>query len=337
VNEYKLSDYIKNFDSYWGYKWRYTLFPEEYTSYLFGIPNTIIFNNIFLHSKKIDIYHPTYYIKDLNNFKNKHQYASVVLTVHDMIHELYPDHFRDSKSIINAKQLSVNSADSIICVSENTKKDLIRLYDVPDDKITVIYHSNSLSKFDTNLDRTELERTYSITRPFLLYVGDRKAFYKNFSTLFEAYKTSLSDHFDLVCFGGGKFHSGESRMIEEIQSPGKVIHLAGSDYLLASLYKNAFCFVYPSLYEGFGIPPLEAMGMGCPVIASNTSSIPEVVGNAALLFDPYSKKSLIDAVEALESEELRRKLIISGFEQEKKFSWEKTVVETYKVYNRLVS
>jgi glycosyltransferase involved in cell wall biosynthesis len=114
--------------------------------------------------------------------------------------------------------------------------------------------------------------------------------------------------------------------------------LSGSDHLLASLYKNAFCFVYPSLYEGFGIPLLEAMGMGCPVIASNTSSIPEVVDKAALLFDLNSKDSLINAIELLESNEFKRgELINLGVEQEKKFSWDKTADETFKAYEYALS
>jgi glycosyltransferase involved in cell wall biosynthesis len=145
--------------------------------------------------------------------------------------------------------------------------------------------------------------------------------------------TTLSNRFDLVCFGGGDFNSHELKIIHGAKSPGKVIHLSGSDYLLASLYKNAFCFVYPSLYEGFGIPLLEAMGMGCPVISSNTSSIPEVVDKAASFFDPASKESLLNAIELVEcNNSERNKLINLGLEQEKKFSWNKTAHETFNVY-----
>ena len=329
INEYGLSEHKQNYESYWGYKWKYKKPALKYISHTFTIPNKILFNNLYMHSSDFDIYHPTYYRRDLNKY-NK---SAIVLTVHDMIHELYPDQFRDGKSVIKAKKISINAADAIICVSKNTKKDLINIYDVPEDKIKVIYHGNSLPKSDKYLKYTDFKKKYPITKPFLLYVGDRKGNYKNFPMLLETYSTMLSDRFDLVCFGGGGFNRSELEAIKNIRGSGKVIHLSGSDYLLASLYKNAFCFVYPSLYEGFGIPLLEAMGMGCPVIASNTSSIPEVVDKAALLFDPNSKDSLINAIELLESNEFKREELINrGFEQEKKFSWDKTADETFKAY-----
>jgi len=328
INEYALSEHKQNFDSYWGYKWKYKKPAAKYMALMFAIPNKILFDN-YMRSLDVNIYHPTYYRNDLD----KYDKSAIVLTVHDMIHELYPDQFIDSRFVIKAKKKSINTADQIICVSENTKKDLINMYDVSEDKIRVIYHGNSLPKSDEYLTCADLEKMYSITKPFLLYIGDRKRSYKNFTMLLETYSTMLSDRFDLVCFGGGDFNHNELKTIKSIRCSGKVIHLSGSDHLLASLYKNAFCFIYPSLYEGFGIPLLEAMGLGCPVIASNTSSIPEVVDKAALLFDPNSIDSLINVIELLESNESKReKLINLGFEQEKKFSWDKTAYETFKVY-----
>lgn len=329
INEYDLPEHKPNLESYWGHKWNYKRPDTKYMSHIFAIPNKFLFDNIYKHAGNFDIYHPTYYRRDLNKY-NK---SAVVLTVHDMIHELYPDQFRDSKSVIKAKQVSINAADAIICVSKNTKKDLINIYDVPEDKIKVIYHGNSLPKSNKYLKSTDLEKKYSINKPFILYVGDRIGIYKNFAILLETYSSMLSDRFYLICFGGGGFSRYELEAIKSIRGSGKVVQLSGSDHLLASLYKNAFCFIYPSLYEGFGIPLLEAMGAGCPVITSNTSSIPEVVNKAALSFDPTSKDSLINAIDLLESNELkRRKLIDLGFEQEKKFSWDKTADETFKVY-----
>lgn len=328
VNEYALSEYKQKFDLYWGYKWEYKKPAAKYMALIFTIPNNILFDK-HMSSSDVNIYHPTYYRNDLDKY-NK---SAIVLTVHDMIHELYPDQFIDSRFVIKAKKKSVNTADQIICVSENTKKDLVNMYDVPEDKIKVIYHGNSLPKSDEYLKHVDLKKIYSIAKPFLLYVGDRKSSYKNFSLLLETYATMFSDRFDLVCFGGGDFNHNELKTIKSIKNSGKVIHLSGSDHLLASLYKNAFCFIYPSLYEGFGIPLLEAMGLGCPVIASNTSSIPEVVDKAALFFDPNSKDSLINVIELLESNNSKReKMINLGLEQEKKFSWDKTAHETFKVY-----
>lgn len=328
VNEYDFSDYKQYFDSYQGYKWKYKIPAPRYMALLFALPNKILFDN-YIHSSKIDIYHPTYYRTCLEKYNS----SPMVLTVHDMIHELYPEQFIDSKFMIKAKQKSIHAADKIICVSENTKTDLVKFYDVPENKIEVIYHGNALPKSNEYPDFDALKGMYSITKPFLLYVGDRKTPYKNFTLLLESYKNMLSDRFDLVCFGGGEFNQNELRRIKSINGFGKVVHLSGSDELLASLYKNAFCFIYPSLYEGFGIPLLEAMGQRCPIIASNTSSIPEVVENAALLFEPNSKESLISSIELLERNKSKReKLVDLGFEQEKKFSWEKAAHETFKVY-----
>jgi len=328
INEYDLLQFKNNFESYLGYKWKYNILSAKYMSHFFAFPNRAIFNNIYMPSINCDVYHPTYYSLHLKQLSG----TAIVLTVHDMIHELFPSQFRDSSFVIRAKKKSIDAADAIICVSNNTKNDLMNIYDIPDDKISVVYHGNSLSKSVEYLNSLDLAKNYLVTRPFILYVGDRHA-YKNFSILLDTYLTTFSDNFDLVCFGGGEFNQNELRAINEKDGKGKVFHLKGSDYLLGSLYKNAFCFVYPSLYEGFGIPLLEAMGSGCPVIASNTSSIPEVVEDAASLFDPCSKESLISKIESLVSNDRKRmKLIKLGLEQEKKFGLEKTACETYNVY-----
>ncbi|NPE30017.1 glycosyltransferase family 4 protein [Methanococcoides sp. SA1] len=327
INEYGLSRNRKNFHSYRGYKT-----PSiKYTGYALETLNQIWLKNTYSKLSDIDIYHPTYYRKDLHKFKKSH----IVLTVYDMIHELYSDQFWNSKSVINSKSISINSADIIISISENTKKDLVEICDVPEDKIKVVYLANSL-KQSKYINFDSLKKKYNIMNPYILYVGVRGG-YKNFSLLLDAYTSHFSNNFDLVCFGANEFDCDELEIIKKNNLLNKVIHLNGPDDLLASLYKNAFCFVYPSMYEGFGIPPLEAMAMGCPVIASKASSIPEVVGNAGILFDPASKDSLVDAIESLTNSELKRnKLIKCGFEQEKKFSWDKMANETLGIYKSII-
>lgn len=327
INEYGLSENRNNFHPYRGYK-----IPSiKYTGYALETLNQIWLKNIYSKLSDMDIYHPTYYRKDLHKFKKSH----IVLTVYDMIHELYNDQSLDNKSVINSKNISINSADIIISISENTKKDLIEISDVPEDKIKVVYLANSLRQ-SQHINFNSLKRKYNITNPYILYVGVRGA-YKNFSLLLDAYTSHFSNNFDLVCFGANEFNCNEIEIIKKNNLSQKVIHLNGPDDLLASLYQNAFCFVYPSRYEGFGLPPLEAMAMGCPVIASKSSSIPEVVGDAGILFDPYSKDSLIDAIESLtNSESKRNKLIKYGFEQEKKFSWEKMATETVNIYKNII-
>ena len=139
-------------------------------------------------------------------------------------------------------------------------------------------------------------------------------------------------------FGGGKITKDEIGMFNKLEIPQTSFkQIEGDDSLLAGYYKNASLFVYPSLYEGFGIPPLEAMSYGCPVVCSNTSSLPEVVGDAALLFNPNSVKSIRDNIIcALYNEKVRSSLILKGLKQVKKFTWEKCARQTYKVYEKVL-
>ena len=328
INKYDLSLNKELYNSYQGYTPNLRISPSI-KPFLFLLPNKVLFNKFYKNLKNIDIYHPTYYYQSI---KKNHKYP-IVLTVYDMIHELYPNQLRYSKYTIDAKRISINTADKIICISNNTKKDLMEIYNVPEDKIEVIYLANSLPKSTNYLNIT---KEFGIRKPYLLYVGDRNAPYKNFSTLLGAYLTSMKDRFNLVCFGGGSFNKNETTIINNSKCTSKITQLSGTDHLLTSLYKNAFAFICPSHYEGFGLPLLEAMGSGCPVIAADTSSIPEVVGKAALLFDPSSKNNLINKIEHLESNKiLRENLIYLGFEQEKQFTWDKTANETLKLYSTL--
>lgn len=325
INDYNLSRSKSKFEFYKGHK----IPPIKYTGLAVEMLNKIWFERTFSKLPSIDVYHPTYYRKDLHKYNQK----PIVLTVYDMIHELYNEQF-SNKGFIKTKHASINTADAIIAISKNTKKDLIEIYDIPESKITVIYLANSLMK-SSNINFEEIKLTYCINCPYILYVGVRGG-YKNFSILLDAYSSHFSDQFNLVCFGGNEFNQEELTFIKNKGLSTKIIYLNGSDDLLSSLYSNAFCFVYPSLYEGFGIPPLEAMSLGCPVIASNSSSIPEVVEDSALLFDPTSIDSLINTIESLICNDLKRdKIIKRGFEQNEKFTWEKTVGHTLDVYRNL--
>lgn len=271
-------------------------------------------------SAKYDIYHPTYY-QDMgvSNFTRK------VVTVHDMIHEIY---HLDADTPLMKKKM-IESADGIIAVSENTKKDLIEILGVSPEKIKVIYHGNSLN-MDVNGKRI-------ISDPYILYVGTRSE-YKNFKTLARAYaRSSASKEFRLACFGGGEFTCDEKQLFESLKISDKICHVSGDDNKLANAYAYAELFVYPSLYEGFGIPLLEAMHYGTPIIASNVSSIPEVGEDAVEYFNPNSEEELIEKMDELLFDESRRKnLSEKGVFREKEFSWEKASRETLEYYKTLL-
>ncbi len=279
--------------------------------------------------KQPDIIHETYYAeKPLFSTGCKS-----ILTVYDMIHELYPESFPETDQTSELKRNAVDRADHVICISENTQNDLIRLFGVPKEKTTVIHLGFKLK------DKQEsVLLTSNIDSPYLLYVGNRGG-YKNFSSLLKAYSESKCVHGSkLVCFGGGEFTLSEQ---EEIRKCGldssQIIQMAGDDSTLAGLYARAKLFVYPSLYEGFGIPPLEAMNYGCPVVCSNSSSIPEVVGEAAELFDALSVDSLKNAIEKVfYSEEYASKLIQRGHDRIKFFSWDRCAKATLDLYKALI-
>jgi glycosyltransferase involved in cell wall biosynthesis len=256
-----------------------------------------------------------------------------------MTHEKLSQFF-NHKDIFNiqdntslAKQECVKKADRIICVSENTKNDLIEIFDVEPRKISVIYHGYSL----TAQENPQLE--VDTPEPYIFYVGDRGG-YKNFQRLLQAYASSsnLRNNCCIVCFGGGVLSPDERRQINALGLPeSKVLQVSGNDLALANFYRNASVFVYPSLYEGFGIPLLEAMALHCPVACSNTSSMPEVVGDAAELFNPYEPESIAEALEKiLFSTTISDNLVKLGTERIKHFSWEICAEQTKQVYLSLL-
>jgi len=278
-----------------------------------------------------DIVHETYYSSKRVAPKG----TKTVLTVHDMIHERFGGDFSVFDNTIKEKALAIKRADHIICVSEQTRKDLIDLLGINPMKISVVYHG-----FDLTSQQPIMSSFENNKRSFLLYVGTR-AGYKNFGGFLKAFSQSnfLKNNFDIVCFGGGRFSGKEISIIRHLGiNPESVRQVSGDDNLLAGFYKAAKALVYPSLYEGFGIPPLEAMSFDCPVVCSNVSSIPEVVGDAGLMFDPYDIQSIKSALEKIVIDEtLREDLINRGRARIKKFSWERCARETLDVYQKILA
>ena len=303
----------------------FSKYPPK-TSRLFALLNPLLARRQ-ISKWQPDIVHETYFSKSSMAPKG----VPTVLTVYDMTHELYPELLAADDRTSEFKRIAVARADHVICISESTRNDLIRLFNVPRDKTSTIYLAADISPVPRpNPDRE--------TRPYLLHVGMRGG-YKNFSGLLEAVASSsrLGDDFDIVAFGGGVFSDAERQMIAKHGlSSDQVRHVDGDDAVLAGLYADASAFVYPSLYEGFGLPPLEAMAHDCPVISSNTSSMPEVIGDAGEFFLPTDIGAMSHAIESVVySEDRRRDLISKGRDRLKEFSWKKCAEQTLAVYQGL--
>ncbi len=319
INTYGLEGHKDKFDNYYGKKIRHI--PR--TKLLFIKAQKPFFER-YANRYSCDIFHKTYY----QNYNLKPR-KKTIITLHDFTHERFPDNFSKLDKTPEYKRRSISEANGIICISESTKRDLLEYYKVPEEKIKIIYHGNSL-KYTVTEDRI-------IKEPYILYVGDRRS-YKNFGILIDAFNNSdfLRKNFKSVCAGGGRFTKKEKEDIEKANALNNFIQIEGRDKLLANLYHYAEVFVFPSLYEGFGIPILEAMHYGCPIIASNSSSLPEVGGNAAVYFNPnspddFSEKLLM----ILNDRELKEKLAKNGINREKNFDWEKTAIETYEFYKQI--
>jgi glycosyltransferase involved in cell wall biosynthesis len=277
-----------------------------------------------------DIVHETYYSED--DFRPNG--ARRVLTIYDLIHERYPALFVNSEGTTRPKRAAANRADHVICISESTRRDLVSYCGVPEEKTSVVYLG-----VDVGFVQAVTPTRQYHARPFLLYVGARGG-YKNFERFVRAFALSarLRHEFDLLCFGGGQLQATERQMIAEAGlRPNQVVQMGGGDEILAALYQQAAAFVYPSLYEGFGIPPLEAMAVGCPVVCSNSSSLPEVVGDAAESFDPLDEEAILAAMEVvLESSSRRSTLVAAGRIRYRQFTWEKCAQQTEAIYRKLI-
>ena len=274
-----------------------------------------------------DIIHPTYYSSLTRQNIDKYP-CPVVITVYDMIHEIFSDQMDPSGQEAEEKRKAILAAQAIICISENTKKDLLERYSLPENKVTVTHLA---SEIDASLSHGPEPVP---DRPYYLYVGSR-ASYKNFDGLLAAFEKAVSVQPDIaLCVVGSPFNEIEEKLIAELKLTTHIEHYGyAGDRHLAKLYRCSVAFVYPSLYEGFGIPPLEAMSCETAVVACNCSSIPEVVGDAGLLFNPKATGDLTDILLLLLlSPTERDRLIAKGQHRSQMFSWDKTVAQTIDVY-----
>lgn len=316
VNYYFKDYFHKEYDELTGKKWSF-----------FNRLNKL--NTFFCINRKYDIVHPTYYNPYILKLIPKN--TKLVITIYDMIHELFMEKYPEqlAGNDIEMKKHMIYSADHIIAISESTKKDILKIYpDIPEEKISTIYLGTDPVIFD------KLEKDKSLPNRYLLFVGQRKA-YKNFANFFQAVKPILEEDKDLqlVCVGGGSFSDKEKEAMGNCIS--QVHQMSMEDQMLTNAYQNAVCFVFPSLYEGFGIPTLEAFANHCPAVLSNTSSMPEVGGDAAIYFDPddiYDMTKQIKKV--VYDDELRSQMVASGLKRLEKFQWKNMVDETLRCYKK---
>ncbi|MDQ0162564.1 glycosyltransferase family 4 protein [Aeribacillus alveayuensis] len=263
-----------------------------------------------------------------------------IVIVYDVIPLLFPDYYKNGKYIYKYYiPLVLKRASRIIAVSESTKRDIVNIYGIDDSKITVVYCGYNKEHFKKIDDSTvkKVKNKYNLD-DYILYVGNILP-HKNIKKLVEAYKLVNSYSGDLVLVG-----SKSEVYFKEIQSIIKDSSIQNRvkflDYVpyhdLPALISGAKLFVYPSLYEGFGIPLLEAMACGTPVITSNVSSLPEVGGDAAVYVDPYNEKKLAYSIEkVLTNKDLQLDMVRKGLERCKFFSWEKAAYQIEKVIKEI--
>lgn len=280
-----------------------------------------------LQKGTFDIFHPTYFSPYfLSYLKGK----PFVLTIYDLVHEKFPELYPLQDETIHDRRILLNKAEKIIAISENTKKDIIQFYSIKPDKISVIYLGNEHIAGKMNNPKVFTP----FPDNFFLYVGDRNS-YKNFPLILEAIAPLLQilSHHHLVCCGGGEYSDSERYFIEKLGLKDKIIHLNGDDETLRMCYQQACALIYPSLYEGFGIPIIEAFHEGCPVVASSIPTSREIAGDAALFFDPKDPESIQESLLKITTDKFQREqLIKSGFERSKIFSWNTTAEKTKEVY-----
>jgi glycosyltransferase involved in cell wall biosynthesis len=282
-----------------------------------------------------DIVHSTYYYPTMRTAG-----AAKIVTVHDMIHEKYPSGLSGGSLIARWKAASVSRADHVICVSENTRRDVLSTYGVDESRVSVTHLGCDVgvptpAEASWNIFQ---RRALGSNSPYILFVGSRVG-YKNFDGLLCAYAMSslLRNNFRLLCFGGGDFTRVERLAISRANVAESVKFVGGSDCELAGCYSHASLLICPSHYEGFGLPPLEAMSFGCPVACSDTGSLPEVVGSAALMFDPRDPEAIRDAMETvLSSPSLAATLVERGRVRVRNFSWQKCAQNTVAIYRSVL-
>ncbi len=253
----------------------------------------------------------------------------LAVTVYDMVHERFPNHVSPRDLTPRSKRIWCEQADVVFCISGTTRDDLLNRFDVDPDRVVV-------TPLGARREVPEAGAVPAGQRPFLLYVGERRPHHKNFGAFTSALvKSGITEDFELVCFGGGSFTAAE---VDRFTTLGiRASQRGGSDSVLAAYYQAATCLVYPSLYEGFGLPVIEAMLHGCPVLAANAGSIPEVAGDAAGLLDPADIEDMAAVIMKIVGDTAwRNELKERGRKRAARFTWGHTIESTIAGYALLL-
>jgi glycosyltransferase involved in cell wall biosynthesis len=292
-----------------------------------------------LHRERPDVFHAPHYV-----LPPAVRCRSVV-TIHDCIHLMFPQYLPSKAAYAYARAsmwAAVKQSDCILTVSEASKRDILHFFNVAPEKIVVVYNAID-EQFWLTPPEDEVARVrerYQLDHQFVLYVGNIKP-HKNLVRLIEAFdelrRTGLED-LKLLIIGDEISKLPALRRAVHGHKLHKHVRFLGyvNDETLRALYRLAAVFVFPSLYEGFGLPPLEAMASGTPVVTSNQSSLPEVTGDAAVLVDPYDVTSIMDGMRRVLTDraladDLRRR----GPERAREFSWARSVEKTRQVYEQV--
>ena len=270
-----------------------------------------------------------------------------VVTIHDCIHLMFPQYLPNRVALGYARASitgAARRATRVLTVSESSKRDILRFVDIPSDKIDVIHnaHDERFSVEPREEDVVRVRERYQLHDPFILYAGNVKP-HKNVERLIEAFHLVRQrglDHVKLVVIGDDISRYAALRRAVHHHQLHKYVRFLGymPEETLAVMYRLAGVFVFPSLYEGFGLPPLEAMASGTPVVTSNVSSLPEVAGDAAVLVDPLSPDAIADGIyRVLTDAGLRQSLRERGLARARQFSWEASVRRVREIYGQVAS
>ncbi len=291
--------------------------PRFFTKLIYLTNNLLTL--IYLKITKPDLIHFTYY----NNFLLKFINIPYVLTIYDLIHEK----LKLKQTKFNKLKL-IEKASHIICISNQTKNDLMKYYKIKKEKISVI-HLGIRQKTYLNIKKKKI----------ILYVGSRLG-YKNFNNFIKAYSDSkyLVNNFKVVCFGNEQFNANELKLFKKLKIEKRIFFASGNDQKLDNYYNSASLFVAPSFHEGFGLTPLEAMRMSCPVICSNIPVFRETLKGACQYVDPHHPKDIKDKMEnTLKSKNRQKILIKKGIKTVKNFNWIYCCYKTSKVYKKILN